>query len=108
MKSDSILLFNYLYNIVYEPNNSAMKSNDFSKGYRDIGNRLQFKTLIGKLVERKRCESNEKVRLQQYIDLLLSTTPNIVLVFDMERRAVLASEAYYVICKINQSIPNIH
>jgi len=46
-------------------------------------------------------DSDEKIRLQQYIDLLLSAMPNIVLVFDTEGKAVLASEAYVRYRKIN-------
>jgi len=53
-----------------------------------------FNTMIEQLAERQKNETKEKAKLQKYIDLLLSTTPDIVLVFDKEGKAVLTSEAY--------------
>ena len=53
-----------------------------------------FNMMIEQLAQRTKSESNERARLQKYIDLLLSTTPDIVMVFDKEGKAVLASEAY--------------
>jgi len=57
-----------------------------------------FNMMIEQLVQRKKNESNERERLQKYIDLLLSTTPNVILVFDNGGNAVLASEAYIKRC----------
>ena len=59
-----------------------------------------FNVMIEQLEERKQNECREKARLQQYIDLLLTTTPNIIMVFDNEGIAVLASEAYIRRCNI--------
>jgi len=53
-----------------------------------------FNKMIEQLAQRKKSESNERARLQKYIDLLLSNTPDVVLVFDKEGKTVLASEAY--------------
>ena len=53
-----------------------------------------FNTMTEQLAERKKTECKEKIKLQRYIDLLLETTPDIVLVFDTEGRAVLSSKTY--------------
>jgi len=53
-----------------------------------------FNTMTNQLAQRNKEDSNERARLQQYIDLLLLTTPDIILVLDTEGKAVLASESY--------------
>ena len=53
-----------------------------------------FNTMIEQLAERTKNENKEKVKMQRYIDMLLLTTPNIVLILDTEGKAVLASEVY--------------
>ncbi|MDR2578373.1 MAG: response regulator [Chitinispirillales bacterium] len=53
-----------------------------------------FNSMAGQLEERHELNIQEKSRLQQYINLILSTTPNIILVFDTDGKAVLASESY--------------
>lgn len=53
-----------------------------------------FNSMAQQLEERKKNDAKEKSRLQQYINLILSNIPNILLVFDTEGKAVLASEAY--------------
>ena len=53
-----------------------------------------FNTMTQQLGERHKANIKEKSRLQQYINLLLFNVPEIILVFDTERKAVLASESY--------------
>ena len=53
-----------------------------------------FNTMASQLEERSILEIQEKSRLQQYISLILQNTPNIILAFDTDGKAVLASEAY--------------
>jgi len=53
-----------------------------------------FNTMASQLEERSEIDILEKSRLQQYINLILQNTPNILLVFDTEAKAVLSSEAY--------------
>ena len=62
-----------------------------------------FNSMVLQLEERSLVEMKEKSRLQQYIDLLLQNTPNIMLIFDNERRAVLVSEAYLKHCDTAKS-----
>ena len=57
-----------------------------------------FNTMTNQLAQRNKDESNERARLQQYIDLLLLTTPDIILVLDTEGKAVLASDSYIQQC----------
>ena len=53
-----------------------------------------FNSMAQQLEERKKAENLERSKLQQYINLILANTPSILLVFDTEGKAVLASEAY--------------
>jgi len=53
-----------------------------------------FNTMASQLEERSQIDIMEKSRLQQYINLILQNTPNILLVFDTEGKVVLTSEAY--------------
>ena len=55
---------------------------------------IAFNTMAQQLEERKKKNTREKSKLQQYINLLLLNTPNIILVLDTKGKAVLASEAY--------------
>ncbi|MCL1855552.1 MAG: ATP-binding protein, partial [Clostridia bacterium] len=55
---------------------------------------VAFNSMAQQLEERKKTETKERSKLQQYINLILANTPNIHLVFDTEGKAVLASEAY--------------
>ena len=55
---------------------------------------MAFNSMAQQLEERKKTETKERSRLQQYINLILANTPTIFLVFDTEGKAVLASEAY--------------
>jgi len=59
-----------------------------------------FNAMSKQLALRKRNDSNERARLQQYVDLLLLTTPNIILVLDTEGKAVLASESCLQQCNM--------
>jgi signal transduction histidine kinase/CheY-like chemotaxis protein/HAMP domain-containing protein len=53
-----------------------------------------FNSMAQQLEERKKIETKERSKLQQYINLILKNTPNMLLVFDTEGKAVLASESY--------------
>jgi len=53
-----------------------------------------FNTMAQQLEERSEFHSQEKSKLQHYINLILQNTPNILLVFDTDGKAVLSSEAY--------------
>jgi len=53
-----------------------------------------FNSMAQQLEEQKKAENLERSKLQQYINLILANTPSILLVFDTEGKAVLASEAY--------------
>ena len=53
-----------------------------------------FNSMAQQLEERRRHETRERSRLQQYINLILANSPNILLAFDTEGRAVFASESY--------------
>ena len=54
-----------------------------------------FNAMAQQLEERQQQDIKEKSRLQQYINLILTNVPSIMLVFDMEGKAVLASEEYF-------------
>jgi len=53
-----------------------------------------FNSMIGQLEQRQKNEDAEMSKLHRYIDMLLSNIPESMLVFDTERKAVLASDAY--------------
>ena len=60
-----------------------------------------FNSMAQQLEERKQSETEERSKLQRYINLILSNTPDIILMFDTEGKAVLASEAYQRYSKIH-------
>ncbi|MCL2480298.1 MAG: ATP-binding protein [Spirochaetaceae bacterium] len=62
-----------------------------------------FNTMAGQLEKRRKIDTQEKSKLQQYINLVLSSTPNILLAFDTEGKAVFASESYLRRCKISSA-----
>ena len=55
---------------------------------------VSFNAMAQQLEERRQLDTRERSKLQQYINLLLSNTPNILLAFDTEARLVLASRSY--------------
>ena len=66
-----------------------------------------FNVMIEQLAKRQKAGSLEKEKLQQYVDLLLTTTPDIIVVFDKEGKAVLASKAF-ISCRSMASAEEIH
>ena len=58
---------------------------DFSKAFNMMALQLE---------ERKNLENQERSKLQRYINLILTNTPNIVLSFDTTGKAVFASESF--------------
>ena len=59
-----------------------------------------FNQMTQQLEERRKTNIREKSELRQYINLILSNTPDILLVFNTEGKAVLANETYRQIRKI--------
>ena len=53
-----------------------------------------FNAMILQLEVRREYENLERSKLQEYINLILSNTPNLLLAFDTEGKAVFASESY--------------
>ncbi|MCL2874348.1 MAG: ATP-binding protein [Defluviitaleaceae bacterium] len=53
-----------------------------------------FNSMVMQLDEKQRIDTYEKSKLQQYVNLILSNIPNILLSFDREGNAVIASESY--------------
>ncbi|MCL2705621.1 MAG: ATP-binding protein [Spirochaetaceae bacterium] len=60
-----------------------------------------FNTMARQLEERRILDTQEKSKLQKYINLILSNTPNILLAFDTQGKAVFASESYIRLSKIS-------
>ena len=172
VESATDILFNYLRNVIYDPQNAVLDVEKLPQEYRDLGSGLQyfaecvmetktlaqalakgdltdnlprsgneiasplktlhaslkhltwqaqqiakgdyqqrvsfmgdfaaaFNTMAKQLEERRMLDTQEKSRLQEYINLILSNTPNILLAFDTEGKAVLASESYIQRCKLS-------
>ena len=53
-----------------------------------------FNAMAQQLEERRKLDTQEKSKLQQYINLILSNMPSILLAFDAEGKVVLASDSY--------------
>ena len=53
-----------------------------------------FNAMTHQLEERRKLDVKEKSDLQQYIRMIISNTPDIIMVFDTDGNAVLANEAY--------------
>ena len=53
-----------------------------------------FNSMIQQLEERRQISIREKSDLQQYVRMIISNSPDVILVFDTEGKAVLANEAY--------------
>jgi len=60
-----------------------------------------FNSMTTQLEKRQKNEDAEKSKLNRYIDMLLSNIPEIMLVFDTEGKAVLASDKYLHCGKIS-------
>jgi len=67
---------------------------DFSKA---------FNTMAQQLEERRDYENRERSKLQEYINLILSHSPSIILSFDDDGRAVFASESFTSLYKTPSS-----
>ena len=53
-----------------------------------------FNSMAQQLEERRKLDTQERSKLQQYINLILANTPNILLAFDTDGKAVFASKSY--------------
>jgi len=58
---------------------------DFSKSFNAMAQQLE---------ERQKQETHERSKLQRYINMILTSTPNYILAFDTDGKAVFASESY--------------
>jgi len=68
---------------------------DYQQRVRFMGELSEtFNHMIQQLDERQKNEIKERSKLQQYINLILSNTLDIMLFFDAEGKAVLASDSY--------------
>ena len=57
-----------------------------------------FNSMAGQLEERRKIDLQEKSELQQYLNMILSHSPTVIIVFDTKDKAVLASDSYYGVC----------
>jgi len=55
---------------------------------------IAFNAMAQQLEERQRQETHERSKLQRYINMILTSTPNYLLAFDIDGKAVFASESY--------------
>jgi len=53
-----------------------------------------FNVMAQQLEERQKQETQERSKLQRYINMILTSTPNYILAFDTDEKAVFASESY--------------
>jgi len=109
------ILLNYINNAIFDPINATLDLEQLPEDFQEFGRELCYfvefvlgaKAFAQALLEgsqsekalsleerEEREEIEERLRLQQYINLLHVNTPHILLVFDTEGKAVLASEAY--------------
>ena len=159
------ILFDYLYDVIYEPRRADLCIEDLPEEFRDLGSGLQylfefisetkklaqalskgdlslsatsrsneiiaplkalqaslrhltwqtqqvangdysqqvdfmgdfseaFNSMTQQLENRRKLEIMEKSKLRTYIDLILSSTPDIFMVFDTEKKAVLVNEVF--------------
>jgi len=55
---------------------------------------VAFSTMVQQLDERRKIDADARSKLQQYVNLLLSNCPDIILLFDAEGKIVFTSESY--------------
>ncbi|MCL1986134.1 MAG: ATP-binding protein [Betaproteobacteria bacterium] len=68
---------------------------DYQQRVEFMGNfSMAFNAMIQQLEERRRIEADEKSKLQQYVKLLLSNVPDILLLFDLNGQIVFTSASY--------------
>ena len=53
-----------------------------------------FNTMVQQLEERRKIANDEKFQLQQYVNLLLSNCPDIILLFDINGQLIFTSTSY--------------
>jgi len=59
---------------------------DFSKAFNSMSHQLE---------ERRKLDTRERSKLNKYLNQILLTTPNIILSFDCDGKAIFASETYF-------------
>ena len=68
---------------------------DYNQRVKFMGDFAEaFNSMAQQLEERRKLDYQEKSKLQQFINLILSNIPNILLVFDTDGKTVLASESF--------------
>ena len=69
---------------------------DYQQRVEFMGNfSVAFNTMVQQLDERRKIDADTKSKLQQYVNLLLSNFPDIVLLFDINGKVVFASDSYF-------------
>ena len=69
---------------------------DYQQRVKFMGDFAQaFNMMASQLEERSKQASRERSQLQQYISLILSNVPDIMLIFDSEGKVVLASDTFF-------------
>jgi len=59
-----------------------------------------FNVMVQQLEERRKTDADEKSKLQRYVNLLLSNSPDIILLFDIDGQLVFTSTSYQRCCNI--------
>jgi signal transduction histidine kinase/CheY-like chemotaxis protein len=68
---------------------------DYQQRVAFMGNfSTAFNSMIEQLEERRKVNADEQFKLQQYVNLLLSNSPEIILLFDIDGKLVFTSESY--------------
>jgi PAS domain S-box-containing protein len=68
---------------------------DYRQRVEFMGNfSMAFNTMVQQLEERRKIEADAKYTLQQYVNLLLSNSQEIILLFDVEGKLVFTSKSY--------------
>jgi len=77
---------------------------DYQQRVEFMGNfSVAFNTMVHQLDERRRTDADAKLKLQQYVNLLLSNCLDIILLFDIEGKVVFTSKSYLRSSNIDNS-----
>ena len=63
-----------------------------------------FNVMVEQLDERRKVEADAKSKLQQYVNLLLSNCPDIILLLDVDGRVVFTSDSYLRCIKTDDAV----
>jgi len=77
---------------------------DYRQRVEFMGNfSAAFNAMVQQLEERRRRDADMAFKLRQYVNLLLANCPDLVLLFDVEGRAVFTSASYLICSGIEDS-----